>query len=66
MYTLWLSVLLSVTPPKTDSGYICLSPKAYAFHNRVCHGLSRCTHGIKKVSKAEAIRRNYVACKICY
>lgn len=50
-----------------DSVYICNSSGAYAYHIRInCSGLQRCTHGIIKVSKKDAIniyRRS--ACKIC-
>jgi hypothetical protein len=52
--------------PAVDSVYICQSKSAYAYHSHECRGLARCTHGIVKVSKAQAIKMGYRACKICY
>ena len=49
-----------------DSVYICQSKSAYAYHNYECRGLARCTHGIIKITKAEAIKLGYKPCKICY
>ncbi len=45
---------------------ICLSKSAFKYHTFECRGLNRCTHSIKSVSKAEAIKRGYSPCKICY
>ena len=47
-----------------DSVYICQRKSAYAYHAQVCRGLARCTHGIVKVSKAQAIKMGYKPCKI--
>lgn len=49
-----------------DSVYICQSRSAYAYHKYECRGLARCTHGIVKITKAEAVKRGYKPCKICY
>jgi len=52
---------------RVDSVYICVSATGHKYHdNRDCHGLARCTHEIRKVSKAQAIKMGYSACKICY
>ncbi|WP_146010844.1 hypothetical protein [Siphonobacter sp. BAB-5405] len=66
MQTILLSLFFSLAPAKTDSVYICNSSRAYAYHAYFCHGLNRCTHGVSKVSRAEAIRMRKTACKICY
>lgn len=49
-----------------DSVYICQSKSSYAYHSHVCRGLAHCTHGIIRVSKAQAIKIGYRPCKICY
>jgi hypothetical protein len=49
-----------------DSVYVCQSRSAYAYHAYECRGLSRCTHVIVKIAKAQAIKLGYRACKICY
>ncbi len=50
-----------------DSVYICVSPTGHKYHNdRDCRGLAKCTHEIRKVSKAQAIKMGYTPCKICY
>jgi len=51
---------------KVDSVYICQSKSAYAYHSYECRGLARCTHRIVKITKAQAIKLGYKACKICY
>jgi hypothetical protein len=50
----------------TDSVYICKSKSAYAYHQYQCRGLARCTHGIVRITKAQAIKLGYKPCKICY
>jgi hypothetical protein len=77
-FILALSMLISVNitngisishlaKPYPDSVYICVSKTGHKYHNdRNCRGLARCTHEIRKVSKDEAIRMGYSACKICY
>ena len=45
---------------------ICESRSAYAYHSRLCRGLSRCTHGMSKVTVAQARNAGYVPCKICF
>ncbi len=59
-----ISILSVHTKP--DSVYICVSTGAKRYHRYVCKGLSHCTHEIKKVSKALAIKWGYTPCKICY
>jgi hypothetical protein len=50
-----------------DSVYICVSKTGHKYHSdRDCRGLARCTHEVRKVSKEEAIKMGYSACKICY
>lgn len=49
-----------------SSVLICGSSNSYAFHRYKCRGLSRCKAGISTVSKSEAGKRGYRACKICY
>lgn len=50
-----------------DSVYICVSKTGHKYHsNRDCTGLAKCTHEIRKVTKAQAIKMGYSACKICY
>ncbi|MBB5635291.1 hypothetical protein HDE68_001176 [Pedobacter cryoconitis] len=49
-----------------ESVYICISRGAKKYHSHKCHGLLRCTHEIKAVTRAEALKRKYTACKICY
>jgi hypothetical protein len=70
-----LSMLVSIgyaTPAKhftkaaVDSVYICVSKTGHKYHSdRDCRGLAKCTHEIRKVSKDQAIKMGYSACKIC-
>ena len=56
-----------ITNVAVDSVYICVSKTNHKYHdNRDCRGLARCTHEIRKVTKAQAIKVGYGACKICY
>jgi len=71
--TLLISISVSqatiVTPflrPTVDSVFICQSKSAYAYHSFECRGLAHCTHTIVKITKAQAIKLGYKACKICY
>ncbi|TSD66352.1 hypothetical protein FFF34_002825 [Inquilinus sp. KBS0705] len=52
--------------PKVEYVLICNSSSAYAYHSYECRGLSRCTHEISKVTKKQAIKLGYRACRICY
>lgn len=55
--------------PDTEQVYICISRSAIAYHKSGdgCRGIKACTHEIRKVSKADAIRKyKYRACKLCY
>ncbi len=49
-----------------DSVFVCISPKAYSYHNHMCRGLDNCDHDIKKVSLAEAKSMNRKPCGYCY
>jgi hypothetical protein len=52
---------------KADEVYICVSKTGHKYHSdRDCRGLARCTHEIRKISKDQAIKMGYSACKICY
>lgn len=51
---------------KEGTVLICISSSAYAFHSHVCSGLKRCTHEVKEVTRAIAVDKGYVPCKICY
>ncbi len=51
----------------TESVFICVSRTGHKYHtDQSCRGLNRCTHEIRKVTKAQAIKMGYSACKICY
>ena len=55
---------LKVTP---ENVYVCISKTGHKYHNNEnCRGLKRCTHEIRKVTKAQAMKLGYTACKICY
>gem|GEM_PF-1912953 len=47
--------------------YLCNSKTAYVYHSSTtCRGLSRCTHGLIKVTLSDAIKvYNRKACKLC-
>jgi hypothetical protein len=47
--------------------YICDSRGAYAYHSsKDCRGLNRCSHGILKVTLADAVKVYHrKPCKIC-
>jgi hypothetical protein len=72
-----LSILIGITTSpasahqsylnlKVDSVLICVSPTGHKYHSHECRGLAKCTHEIRKVTKAQAIKMGYGACKICY
>jgi hypothetical protein len=46
--------------------FICFGPEAYAYHKRICDGISNCSGKIETVSLSEAIAKDRVACEICY
>lgn len=54
--------------PTTDSVYICVSARAYAYHrDKYCSGLQRCTHTIKYVSQTDAeTKYKRKKCRTCY
>lgn len=53
-----------VSEPKV---YICRSGTSYAYHNRLCQGLNRCTHKIDTVTVKQAIeKRHGKPCGNCY
>jgi len=60
------TVLMPQFKPSVDSVYICQSRSAYAYHSHICRGLARCTHGIVRITRAQAIKMGYKPCKICY
>jgi uncharacterized protein YgiM (DUF1202 family) len=67
-YTTTVRAANTSTTRNVVSVYICDSKSAYAYHNSTsCRGLNRCTHGVYKVTKLEAIESyGRQACKICY
>lgn len=50
----------------TSKVLVCTSPNAYAFHSHYCRGLKRCTYDTVTMSRSQAVKRGYQACKICY
>ncbi|HEX5155148.1 MAG TPA: hypothetical protein VFW07_27080 [Parafilimonas sp.] len=58
----------SLNKAKAEYVYICDSNTAYAYHKtKDCSGLNRCTHEIRKITKADAINEyGRRACKVCY
>lgn len=50
----------------TETVLVCEGSSAYAFHSHQCRGLSRCTHRITEMSRAQAKNRGRRACKLCY
>jgi hypothetical protein len=70
-----LLIGIAISPSKASTPHIkvkveyvlvCNSSSSYAYHRYECRGLAHCRHGISKITKAEAIRMGYRACKICY
>ncbi|MES2023908.1 MAG: hypothetical protein V4439_04455 [Patescibacteria group bacterium] len=61
------AILTSFVTPKGDSVYVCDSQTSVAYHvDKNCKGLSRCTHKIITVTKADAVNvYKKRACKIC-
>lgn len=51
---------------KGEKVFICFGPEAYAYHKRLCDGVSHCSVKIETVSLSEAIAKDRVACEICY
>jgi len=68
--TMLSTTVFATTPAphsrKTDSVYVCISTGSKRYHAYMCSGLRHCTHEVKKVTKAQAIRWGYTPCKICY
>lgn len=55
----------SLVPTSSSTVYICESKTAYRYHfSKSCSGLKKCTHTIKQVTKEEASRLGYTACKL--
>lgn len=47
--------------------YVCHSGTSYAYHNRYCQGLKRCTHKIDTVTVKEAVKSGHkTPCGYCY
>ncbi|TWI88073.1 hypothetical protein LX66_2147 [Chitinophaga japonensis] len=63
-----LSVALLLTARDPSSKvYICRSGTSYAYHNRLCQGLRRCTHKIDTVTIEKAVQTGHrKACGYCY
>src|SRR5881398_2460321 len=51
---------------RQEQVFICKSDAAYAYHNKYCQGLKKCTHTITKITLAEAISLGRKPCKYCY
>ena len=50
-----------------DKVYVCKSGTSYAYHNRLCQGLRKCTHRIDTVTIQEAIASGHKKpCVYCY
>lgn len=59
--------LFGSVPNAGNNVYICVSPSAKKYHaSKSCHGLQKCTHTISEVTKADAAKQGYTACKIEY
>lgn len=69
MKRLLIVVILALSCQGNEPGdgvYICVSSTAYAYHERRgCRGLGRCTHSIKKVTRAQAEKRHRSPCGYC-
>ena len=61
-------LLTSFTFVKDDNVYICNSTTAVAYHSiENCRGLNKCTHGVIKITKTDALNKyDRRACKIYY
>ena len=47
--------------------YVCLSGTSYAYHNKYCQGLRKCTHKIDTVTIKQATKSGHgKACGYCY
>jgi len=51
---------------QTDTVLICKSKNAHTYHRYECRGLKHCTYTVIKMTKAQAIKSGYRACKFCY
>jgi hypothetical protein len=66
------SIIVLINPSPThfkqsdEVVYVCLSPKAYAYHNNQCRGLLKCSHQIVTMKRSKANSLGYRICKICY
>lgn len=58
--------VISVAFSPEGNVIICLSPKAYAYHNSYCKGLTKCSYATKTIPESEAIKKGYKPCKLCY
>lgn len=55
------------TPDDEDTVYVCKSPTSYAYHtSEDCKGLSKCTHGIEKMSEDDAEYDGKTPCGYCH
>ncbi|PWV46226.1 hypothetical protein C7475_111129 [Chitinophaga sp. S165] len=52
---LLLMLFTSAGKFQSDKVYVCRSGSSYAYHNRLCQGLRKCTHRIDTVTVREAM-----------
>jgi hypothetical protein len=51
---------------KGEKVFICFGPEAYAYHKRICDGVSHCSVKIETVPLSEAKALDRIACELCY
>jgi hypothetical protein len=62
-----LILLLQILAFNEPKVYICKSGTSYAYHNKICPGLRKCTHQILYVTINEAIASGHKKpCGYCY
>jgi len=60
-------LLLSSFAVEPVKVYVCRSGTSYAYHNRYCQGLRRCSHRIDTLTIQEAIKTGHkTPCGYCY
>jgi hypothetical protein len=68
-FSILSSVLLvfANTAKQESKVYVCLSGTSYAYHNKYCQGLRKCTHKIDTVTIKQATKSGHgKACGYCY
>jgi hypothetical protein len=63
LFVFFLSFFLQ---PTQDKVLVCLSKKAYAYHQKQCSGLQRCGATIDTITLAEAKKNGRTPCRTCY